>query len=268
MTDTLQKIYAARAATLEQEQQRESYDALRSRAFARMSERRGFLAALRRAPGDAIVAEIKRASPSAGLIARSFDVVAIARAYAAAGSDAISVLTERDHFLGELAYLDEVRAVSACPLLRKDFMWTRYQIAQSAAYGADCVLLIVGGMDDAALRECMDEASRYGIDVLAEVHDEVELRRAVAAGASLVGINNRNLRTLETDLAVSEHLLPKVPPGIFAISESGMRDASDLSRLRTAGARGFLIGEALMQSDDPKTLVEALRRGAAPHAVL
>ncbi len=268
MADTLQKIYAARATTLEQEQQRESYDALRSRALERTSERRGFLAALQRAPGNAIVAEIKRASPSAGLIARSFDVVAIARAYDAAGSDAISVLTERDHFLGELAYLDEVRSVSACPLLRKDFMWTRYQIAQSAAYGADCVLLIVGGMDDAVLRECMDEASLYGVDVLAEVHDEIELRRAVAAGASLVGINNRNLRTLETDLAVSEHLLPKVPPGVFAISESGMRDASDVSRLRTAGARGFLIGEALMQSDDPKALIEALRRGAARHAVL
>jgi len=268
MADTLQKIYAARAATLEQEQQRETYDALHSRALERASDRRGFLAALQRARGNAIVAEIKRASPSAGLIARSFDVAAIARAYDAAGSDAISVLTERDHFLGELSYLDEVRAVSACPLLRKDFMWTRYQIAQSAAYGADCVLLIVGGMDDATLRECMDEASRYALDVLAEVHDENELRRAVAAGASLVGINNRNLRTLETDLAVSEHLLPKVPAGVFAISESGMRDASDVARLRAAGARGFLIGEALMQSDDPKSLIGALRRGAAGHAVL
>jgi indole-3-glycerol phosphate synthase len=268
MADTLQKIYAARAATLEQERQREPYDVLRPRALARAYERRGFLAALQRASGEAIVAEIKRASPSAGLIARSFDVVAIARAYDAAGSDAISVLTERDHFLGELSYLDEVRAVSACPLLRKDFMWTRYQITQSAAYGADCVLLIVGGMDDAVLRECMDEASQYGLDVLAEVHDENELRRAVAAGANLVGINNRNLRTLETDLAVSEHLLPKVPASVFAISESGMRDASDVARLRAAGARGFLIGEALMQSDDPKSLIGALRRGAAGHAVL
>ncbi|HVR45726.1 MAG TPA: indole-3-glycerol phosphate synthase TrpC [Candidatus Binatia bacterium] len=267
MADTLQKIYAAKAATLEQERQREPYDALRVRALARVHERRGFLAALERASGNAIVAEIKRASPSAGLIARSFDVVAIARAYGAAGSDAISVLTERDHFLGELSYLDAVRAVSTCPLLRKDFMWTRYQIAQSAAYGADCVLLIVGGMDDATLRDCMDEASRYGLDVLAEVHDENELRRAGAAGANLVGINNRNLRTLETDLAVSEHLLPKVPAGVFAISESGMRDASDVARLRAAGARGFLIGEALMQSDDPKALIGALRRGAAGHAV-
>jgi len=267
MSDTLQKIYAARAAALEQERQGEPYEGVRARALARMGERREFLAALRHASGNAIVAEIKRASPSAGLIARSFDVAAIGRAYGAAGSDAISVLTERDHFLGELSYLDAVRAVTSCPLLRKDFMWTPYQIAQSAAYGADCVLLIVGGMDDATLRKCMAEARQYGLDVLAEAHDEIELRRAVAAGANLVGINNRNLRTLETDLAVSEHLLPKVPAGVFAISESGMRDVSDVARLSAAGARGFLIGEALMRADDPKSLIEALRRGSPGQAV-
>ncbi len=268
MSDMLQKIYAAKAASLEREQRLEPYDVVRSRALARVDERRGFLAALRRADGAAIVAEIKRASPSAGLIARSFDPVAIGRAYAAAGSDAISVLTERDHFLGELIYIDAVRAVASCPLLRKDFIWTRYQVAQSAAYGADCVLLIVGGIDDDALLECMDEAQQYALDVLVEVHDESELRRAVTAGASLVGINNRNLRTLETDLAVSEHLLPKVPPGVLAISESGMRDASDVSRLRAAGARGFLIGEALMQSADPRSLIATLRRGAVGHPLL
>jgi indole-3-glycerol phosphate synthase len=212
--------------------------------------------------GGAIVAEIKRASPSSGLIARSFDPVATARVYDAAGCDAISVITERDHFLGELSYLDDVRAVTSRPLLRKDFMWTRYQVAQSAAYGADCVLLIVGGMDDSALRETINEAASYALDVLTEVHDESELRRAVAAGARLVGINNRNLRTLETDLAVSEHLLPKVPPGVFAISESGMRDASDVARLRASGAHGFLIGEALMKADDPRSLIAALRGGA------
>lgn len=262
MLDTLQKIYATKAAQVEQEQAREPYDELRARALARTGERRGFLAALENARGGAIVAEIKRASPSSGLIARSFDPIAIARAYDAAGSDAISIITERDHFLGELSYVDDVRAVTSRPLLRKDFMWTRYQMAQSAAYGADCVLLIVGGMDDSALGESMDEAQAYGLDVLAEVHDESDLRRAVAAGARLVGINNRNLRTLETDLAVSEHLLPRVPPGIFAISESGMRDASDVARLRASGARGFLVGEALMQSGDPKALIATLRRGA------
>ncbi len=262
MIDTLETIFAAKAAALEQEQMRESYDVLRARALERLGERRGFLAALEKAAGGAIVAEIKRASPSSGLIARSFDPVSIARAYAAAGADAISVITERDHFLGELAYLDEVRAATSLPILRKDFMWTRYQIAQSAAYGADCVLVIVAGMDDRALHETIDEAAAYALDVLTEAHDEEELQRAVAAGARLVGINNRNLRTLETDLAVSEHLLPKVPPRVFAISESGMRDASDVARLRASGARGFLVGEALMRSDDPASLIAALRRAA------
>ena len=267
MLDTLQKIYAAKAATLEQERRREPYEALRSRALSRTNERRSFLAALEAAQGGAIVAEIKRASPSSGLIARSFDPAAIARAYDAAGCDAISVITERDHFLGELSYLDEVRAVTTRPLLRKDFIWTRYQVAQSAAYGADCVLLIVGGMDDAGLQKAMAEAQVYDLDVLAEAHDDVELRRAIDAGAKLIGINNRNLRTLETDLAVSEHLLPKIPPDVVAIAESGMRNASDVARLRAAGARGFLIGEALMQSEDPQALIAALRRGAAGQAV-
>jgi indole-3-glycerol phosphate synthase len=269
VTDTLQRIYAAKAALLEEEQAREPYEVMRARALARKNERRGFRAALEHAAGGAIVAEIKRASPSSGLIARSFDAAATARVYDAAGADAISVLTERDHFLGELGYLDAVRAVTARPILRKDFMWTRYHVAQSAAHGADCVLLIVAGMDDAGLREAMDEAAAYDLDVLVEAHDEGELGRAVAAGARLVGINNRNLRTLETDLAVSEHLLPRVPPGVLAITESGMREASDVARLRAAGARGFLIGEALMQSEDPGALIASLRTGTrAPLAAL
>jgi indole-3-glycerol phosphate synthase len=268
MADMLQKIYAAKAAAVDQEQREESYEAVRARALDRMSQRRSFRAAMERAAGGAIIAEIKRASPSAGLIARSFDAVGIARSYEAAGCDAISVLTERDHFLGELAHLDAVRAITSCPLLRKDFLWTSYQVAQSAANGADCILLIVAGLDDEALRECMDEAQRYALDVLVEVHDEPELRRAIAAGAQIVGINNRNLRTLETDLAVSEHLLPKVPRDVFAITESGMRDAADVARLRASGARGFLIGEALMQSEDRNALLVALRQGAAPSALL
>jgi len=266
VTDTLQKIYAAKAAALAQEQERESYEHLRERANARRKERRGFLAALESARGGAIIAEIKRASPSSGLIARSFDPATIGGAYEAAGSDAISVITERDHFLGDLSYLDDVRSVTTRALLRKDFIWTRYQVAQSAAYGADCILLIVAGMDDLALRESIAEAELYALDVLVEVHDEHDLRRALAAGARLVGINNRNLRTLETDLAVSEHLLPKVPAGVFSISESGMRDAADVARLWAAGARGFLIGEALMRSETPRATIAALRAGIQPRA--
>ena len=266
MSDILARIYQAKAAALEEEQAREPYAAVQERARARVPQRRGFLAALAAATNGAIVAEIKRASPSSGLIARSFDAAAIGRAYEGARVDAISVITERDHFLGELSYLDDVRAVTSRPLLRKDFIWTRYQVAQSAAYGADCILLILAGIDDASLRECLDEARKYDLDVLAEAHDEPELRRALCADVRLLGINNRNLRTLETDLAVSEHLLPKVPPEIFALAESGMRDASDLVRLRAAGARGFLIGEALMKAEDPAEFIAALRRGAGAPA--
>jgi indole-3-glycerol phosphate synthase len=265
VADTLQKIYAAKATLLAEEEAREPYESVQALAFASVSKRRGFLSALQSSDGSAFVAEIKRASPSAGLIARNFDPPSIARVYESAGVDAISVLTERDHFLGDLAYLDEVRKVTTRPLLRKDFLWTRYHVAQSAAYGADCVLLIVGGMSDDTLAECLNEAKLYQLDALVEVHDETELQRALAAGVNFVGINNRSLRTLVTDLAVSEHLLPKVPHAIFAISESGMRDAADIARLRAAGARGFLVGEALMRAEDPKALIDALRKGAAEH---
>jgi indole-3-glycerol phosphate synthase len=266
MGDVLQEIYAAKAALLKRERAREPYGVLRERALSRVVERRGFLAAMRDSTGLAIVAEIKRASPSAGPIARNVDPPAIARVYESAGADAISIVTERDHFSGELAYLDSVRRVTTRPLLRKDFMWTRYHVAQSAAHGADCVLLIAGALDDATLGECMDEAREYALDVLVEVHDEVELGRAVAVGAELIGINNRDLRTFRTNLAVSERLLPKVPEHVFALSESGMRDRSDVARLRAAGARGFLIGEALMRAKEPADLLKSLRWSVMPAA--
>jgi indole-3-glycerol phosphate synthase len=257
--DILRKIYAAKAAHREADQALESYELLRERALQRRAERRPFERALRAAVGPAIVAEIKRASPSAGLIARNFDPPAIAEIYDRSGADAISVLTEADHFLGELGYLDAVRPHTSKPLLRKDFLATSYDVAQSAAHGADCILLILAWLDDDAMRACMEEARAYDLDVLVEVHDLAELTRAAAVGATLVGINNRNLRTFETDLAVTEHLLPHVPPSAFAISESGMRDASDVDRLRAAGARGFLIGESLMRADDPAALVASLK---------
>jgi indole-3-glycerol phosphate synthase len=266
MGDVLQQIYAAKAALLKEERAREPYGVLRDRALSRIGERRGFLAAMRDSVGWAIVAEIKRASPSAGPIARNVDPAATARIYESAGADAISVVTERDHFSGELAYLEDVRRVTTRPLLRKDFMWTRYQVAQSAAHGADCVLLIAGAMGDATLRECMDEARAYALDVLVEVHDEVELDRAIAVGAELIGVNNRDLRTFLTNLSVGERLLPNVPEHVFAVSESGMRDRSDVARLRAAGARGFLIGEALMRAKEPAGLLKSLRWSATPAA--
>jgi indole-3-glycerol phosphate synthase len=268
MTDVLHRIYAAKASALDQEQQRESYDELRIRGLAQMKERRSFLAAMEAASGGAIIGEFKRASPSAGLIARSFDPVAMARSFERAGCNAISVITERDHFLGELSHLEDVRRVTSCPIVRKDFIWTRYHVAQSSAHGADAMFLIVTGMSNEALTECMSEAEAYAIEVIVEVHDEAELRRAVAAGARIVAINNRNLRTLETDLAVSEHLLPKVPRDVVSISESGMRKASEVARLRSLGARGFLIGEALMQSEHRSELVASLRQGALSNRLL
>jgi indole-3-glycerol phosphate synthase len=259
MSDLLERLYAAKARVLAEEQQREPLEVLLPRAERSRDERRSFSAALRGARGPAIVAEIKRASPTVGLIARNFDAAAIASSYERAGVDAISVLTESDHFLGDLANLQEARAHSSRPILRKDFLTTAYQIAQSAAYGADAVLLIVAGLDDALLAELLREAQRFSLEALVEVHDEYELTRAVGAGATLIGINNRDLRTFETDLGVSEHLLPSVPSGLLVVSESGVHDPADSARLYALGARGFLVGESMMRAEDPAALVRDLK---------
>ena len=197
------------------------------------------------------------------MIARSFDPAAIARTYDAAGADAISVLTERDHFLGELAYLERYARATTRPLLRKDFLLTRYQVAQSAAYGADCVLLIVAGMDDAALRECIAEARLYALDVLVEVHDERDLARAVDAGAMLLSASTT---------ATCERSRPTSPSAITccrkcrrSLRDQRERHARCVGRRSVARCRrrGFLIGEALMQAESPGSLIAALRDEAA-----
>jgi indole-3-glycerol phosphate synthase len=260
----LDKLYAATAKVRAADEAREPLDVVRERATTRMKERRPFRAALTAADGPAIIAEIKRASPSVGLIVRELDPAAIARAYEAAGANAISVLTEGDHFLGDLAYVDIARKACRLPIIRKDFMRTRYEVAQSAAYGADCVLAIVAGLDDDELREMMDEAARFALDVLVEVHDESELARAATLGATLLGINNRDLRTFETNLAVTAELLPLVPPNIVVISESGVRSREDVQPLFAAGARGFLIGESLMRTNDKAEMIRMLRGGGVP----
>jgi indole-3-glycerol phosphate synthase len=262
MTDMLEKLYAAKAEARAVDEAREPLGALRERAQRRLGERRGFRAALAAARGPAIIAEIKRASPSVGLIVPHLDPAAIARAYEASGADAISVLTEADHFLGDLAYVDVARAAAALPILRKDFLSTRYDVVQSAAYGADAILAIVAGLSDAQIGEMMEEARRYALDVLVEVHTEAELHRALAAGATLLGINNRNLRTFETDLAVTEELLPLVPRAAIVISESGVKSQDDVRRLVAHGARGVLVGESLMRADDKGEAIRALK-GAA-----
>jgi indole-3-glycerol phosphate synthase len=264
MADILHRIYDAKSRASAKEEELEPYAVVRERALASRADRRGFLDALRASYGPAIIGEIKRASPSAGLIARNFDPAGVARVYDGAGVDCISVLTESDHFLGELEFLHVARRNARKPLLRKDFLNTPYQIAQSAAYGADAILLIVAGLSDEQLRACMAEAALYALDVLVEVHDGAELDRALALDARLIGINNRDLHTFETDLGVSEYLLPKVPQDVVAVSESGMRGPEDIQRLHEAGARGFLVGEALMRSDDAAAAIRALK--TAVHA--
>jgi indole-3-glycerol phosphate synthase len=266
VSDFLQRLYAAKAAALADDELREPYALVAERATARSSERRPFAAALWAARGPAVIAEIKRASPSVGLIARNFDPAVVAAQYQEAGADAISVLTEADHFLGDLSYLDIARKYSTKPILRKDFLSTRYQIAQAAAYGADAVLLIVTGLDDATLRELSLEARLFKLDTLVEVHDEGELSRALALDGAVIGINNRDLRTFETDLGVTRHLLPLVPAGRLVISESGVHEPGDIAELHAEGARGFLIGEALMRSSDPSAFVDELKKASVAHS--
>ncbi|HXF33634.1 MAG TPA: indole-3-glycerol phosphate synthase TrpC [Candidatus Acidoferrales bacterium] len=266
MSDILTKLYEAKGRVLAEEQAREPLAALADRAEKRRAERRSFRNALFGARGAAVIAEIKRASPSAGLIARNFDPAAVAALYQSAGADAISVLTESDNFLGELAYLDVARGQSRLPILRKDFLTCAYQVVQSAAYGADAILAIVAGLTDEQLGELVAEAARWNLDVLVEVHDESELKRALALKVTLLGINNRNLRTFETNISVTEHLIEHVPPGVFVVSESGLRSPDDIRHLAQVGARGFLIGESLMRSEDPVALIASLKSATSVRA--
>jgi indole-3-glycerol phosphate synthase len=202
-----------------------------------------------------IVAEVKRASPSAGAIRAGLDAPAQARAYAAAGAAAISVLTDGPGFGGSLADLAAVRAAVDVPLLRKDFVVDRYQLVEARAHGADAALLIVAALDPAELRRLVEAAGELGLAALVEVHDEAEAEVALAAGARLVGVNNRDLRTFAVDLAVSERVLPALPPTVRGVAESGVRTAEDARRLRRAGAANLLVGEALVRAPDPGALL-------------
>ncbi|MDQ6826546.1 MAG: indole-3-glycerol phosphate synthase TrpC [Candidatus Eremiobacteraeota bacterium] len=261
MKDMLKKLYSAKARVLSAEQARESLEELMELASSRISDRRSFYGAIESAQGPAIVAEVKRASPSAGIIRSNFNLEEIATQYERSSCDAISVLTETDYFMGDLAFLERVRNATSKPLLRKDFLWTEYQVVQSAAYGADALLLIVAGLTVTQLREMLGACTQWNMDVLVEVHDLGELERAVLCGARLIGINNRNLRTLETDLGVTEQLLPHLPPGVAAISESGLQDPAHIATLYRLGARGFLIGEAFMRAQDCSSAIDELKHG-------
>jgi indole-3-glycerol phosphate synthase len=208
--------------------------------------------------GLGLIAEIKQASPSAGRIREDFDPAALAQAYAAGGATCLSVLTEWPHFQGAPADLKAARNAVALPVLRKDFIIDPWQISESRAMGADCILLIVSILPDSALREFEDQASALEMDVLVEVHDEAELDRALGLRSSLIGINNRDLRSLKTDLAVVERLAPLVPPGVFLIAESGIATRADVARMQAAGVHGLLIGESLMRQQDVTAATRAL----------
>ena len=222
---------------------------------------RGFRAGLEAKVGaglPAVIAEIKRASPSRGIIRHDFDPPGIAVGYEKGGAAALSVLTDREFFQGAAGHLRESRAATALPVLRKDFVIDPWQVHETRAMGADCVLLIVAALDDGALADLAGLAGELGLDTLVEVHDEEELERALRIPAPLVGINNRDLRTFETSLATTERLAPRVPAERLTVTESGIATREDIARLRARGIHVFLVGEAFMSAADPGERLAAL----------
>lgn len=256
--DLLATIVAATRRAVEVRAAREPLAQLLRRAERREPRPGLFTAALSRTDRVNVIAECKRRSPSRGVLRADYDPVAVARAYEAAGAAAISVLTEPTFFDGALEHLAAVREQVTVPLLRKDFIVSEYQLAEARAAGADAVLLIVAALPIADLKRLSADAASLGLDTLVEVHDDGELDLALEAGARIVGVNNRNLRTLAVGVAASERLVGRLPQEVVAVSESGLRSAADLTRLSALGYRAFLVGERFMTDPDPGAALQAL----------
>jgi len=260
VTDILERIVEVKRREIAQAKVLKSLADVQAEARAQ-GQPRDFAGALRSrisAGAAAVIAEVKKASPSKGVLREAFDPAAIARSYARHGAACLSVLTDREFFQGRAEYLVTARAESGLPVLRKDFVIDPYQVCESRAMGADCILLIVAALSPAQMRELASAAREMGMAVLVEVHDRGELDAALALPTPLVGINNRNLRTFETRLETTLDLLAAIPEGRIAITESGITGPRDVARMRSAGVHAFLVGEAFMRAPDPGIALQEL----------